>query len=238
MYNNNDILFTIVVRSLRVSLKTIHLYYTLYSTTAFVFGDPHLVTLDHIKYTFNGKGEFTLIEAVDGSFTVQGRMVEATGNDSNAVSATVFSAIAAKQSTSDTVQFQLSTFKGIITLINGEEVDFSGLKTQQFNNVSVSDLGDRVQTASFANGAFMRIKEENGIISVLIVGLPRAFKGKTRGLMGNFNGDQSDDLKPRNGPIIPLLSSLKEIHNKFGLTCELSFKLLLTNYCISNIMSG
>ena len=157
-------------------------------------------------------------------------MVEATGNDSNAVSATVFSAIAAKQSISDTVQFQLSTFKGIIALINGEEADLSVLKTQKFNNVSVSDLGERVLTASFANGAFMRIKEENGIISVLIISLPRAFKGKTQGLMGNFNGDQSDDLKPKNGPNIPLSSSLDEIHNNFGLTCELLFKLLLRYY--------
>ena len=161
-------------------------------------------------------------------------MIEATGDDSNPVSATVFSAIAAEQSTSDTVQFELSTFKGIITLINGEEMDFSVLKTQQFNNVSVSDLGDGVLTASFANGAFMRIKEENGIISVLIVSLPRAFKGNTCGLMGNFNGDQLDDLKAKNGSIIPLSSSLQEIHYNFGLTCELSLKFLVANYCISN----
>ena len=45
---------------------------------ACVFGDPHLITLDLHKYTFNGYGEYMLIETVDNSFTLQGRMVEAS----------------------------------------------------------------------------------------------------------------------------------------------------------------
>ena len=70
-----------------------------------MYGDPHLVTLDGLKYTFNGKGEFTLIEMTDGSFTLQGRMVEATGATGSPVQATVFSALVCKQNDSDTVQF-------------------------------------------------------------------------------------------------------------------------------------
>ena len=34
------------------------------------------MTLDLHKYTFNGKGEFVLIETNDESFTLQGRMIE------------------------------------------------------------------------------------------------------------------------------------------------------------------
>ena len=36
------------------------------STLARTRGDPHLVTLDGHKYTFNGRGEFTLTETSDG----------------------------------------------------------------------------------------------------------------------------------------------------------------------------
>lgn len=36
-----------------------------------MFGDPHMVTLDGLKYTFNGKGEFTLIETTNNSFSLQ-----------------------------------------------------------------------------------------------------------------------------------------------------------------------
>ena len=196
-----------------------HVYDKLPLSTACVYGDPHIVTLDLHKYTFNGKGEFTLIEVEDGSFTIQGRMVEATGSDNDPILATVFSAIAAKENSSDTIQFQLTVFKGIIALVNGEEVDFSELKEQKFTKVVVADLGDNTLTAAFANGASIKIKEENSIISVLIISLPRTFKGKTQGLMGNFNGDQSDDLKPKGKPAIPLSSSIQDIHN-FGLTCE------------------
>ena len=76
---------------------------------ACVYGDPHLVTLDLHKYTFNGYGEYVLVETVDNSFTLQGRMVEATTNSALNISSTgtIFSALAAEESHSDTVQLQL-----------------------------------------------------------------------------------------------------------------------------------
>ena len=41
------------------------------------------------------------------------------------------------------------------------------------------------------------------------------------GLLGTFNGDTSDDLKPKSeDEPIPLTSILQEIHELFGLTCE------------------
>ena len=41
--------------------------------------------------------------------------------------------------------------------------------------------------------------------------------------MGNYNGDMSDDLLPRSEsiPISPT-SCVQEIHNLFGVTCELT----------------
>ena len=39
-------------------------------------GDPHITTLDGFKYTFSGKGEFLLIDHVNGRFTLQGRMAD------------------------------------------------------------------------------------------------------------------------------------------------------------------
>ena len=62
--------------------------------TAEVIGDPHIITLDGFKYTFNGKGEFLLIDHMDGRFTLQGRMIDVptvTSFSSNI--ATVFSAV-------------------------------------------------------------------------------------------------------------------------------------------------
>ena len=57
-------------------------------------GDPHFTTLDEKVYTFNGIGEYTMIDADNGKFTLQARTVLAPGNLSIA---TIFSAGAAKE---------------------------------------------------------------------------------------------------------------------------------------------
>ena len=67
-----------------------------------IYGDPHIVTTDGLKYTFNGKGEFILIETMDKGFTLQGRMIEAIDEFGSVAAATVFSAIVGKQNDSDT----------------------------------------------------------------------------------------------------------------------------------------
>lgn len=191
---------------------------------ALAFGDPHIVTLDGLKYTFNGFGEFILIETVDNSFTMQGRMIPAQDDTENDVSATVFSAVVAKELYSDTVQIQLVDSNiiddEIDALVNGELIDFEGLTDQQFNNVSLLKTSNAI-SATFSSGVFLEIKVENGIMSTIFLSLPRTYMSKTSGLMGNYNSDTSDDLLPRNGntPISPT-SSIQEIHNLFGVTCE------------------
>ena len=195
---------------------------TLYLHVACWYGDPHVVTLDLYKYTFNGKGEFVLIQTIDNSFTVQGRMIEATSNVGRQVPATVFSAIVAKQDDSDTVQFELYS-EQLIALVSGRRIDFDILKEQRFRNVTIYDLGNDTLTASFSKGEFLKIVKENGFLSVIILSLPRSFMGKTQGLMGSFDGDVSNDLTPKGGRTpLPLNSTIQTIHEKFGITC-LSF---------------
>ena len=191
-------------------------------TIACWYGDPHIVTLDLHKYTFNGKGEYILIETDDDSFTVQGRMVDATDSFGNlGQSATVFSAIAIKQNESDTVQFELF-YEQLIVLVNGERINFDDVFTEQmFKNVTVSKLGNNTLTATFSRGEYIKLVEQNGILSVMLLNLPRSYTGKTQGLMGSFDGNVSNDLIPRyqNSPL-PLNSTIKTIHEKFGITCK------------------
>ena len=192
---------------------------------ACIYGDPHVITLDGLKYTFNGKGEFTLIETINSIFTLQGRMVEVPSNLGPAAPATVFSAIACKQNDSDTVQFTITADNAINTTVNGELVDFGMLAEQSYMNVVVMDKGNATYAATFSSGAYIEVQSANGFISLLLVSLPSNYINTTKGLMGSFNRDTEDDLAPKvgdeTGDPIPSNSSLEEIHNQFGITCKL-----------------
>ena len=146
-------------------------------------------------------------------------MIEAEDGAGNPVSATVFSAIVGKELYSDTVQFQLGN-NDVDVLMNGELVNFEELAEQEFNNVTVSK-GSSSASAVFASGVYVEVRAANGILSTLLFSLAETYRSQSSGLMGNFNGDQLDDLEPR-GPdtYLPLNSSLQTIHNIFGITCK------------------
>ena len=205
-----------ILGTLHASIKCVYYYFT-----ACVYGDPHIVTLDGFKYTFNGLGEFVLIETIGNRFSLQGRMVQALDDEGSPISATVFSAIAGKELYSDTVQFELANNDEVDVLINGELIDFDGLLEQQFNSVSVT-VGENSATAVFSSGVYLEVRAANGILSTLLVSLANSYRSQTSGLMGNYNGGMSDDLLPRGviSPPIPLTSSLRDIHNLFGVTCK------------------
>ena len=94
----------------------------------------------------------------------------------------------------------------------------------------VSYLGNNTFSASFSSGAYVEAKEEVGMISVVSVSLPPSYEGsETRGLMGSLNGNISDDLLPNSGQVpLSLNSSVREIHELFGITCKFAFKLVLS----------
>ena len=188
-----------------------------------MFGDPHLVTLDGHKYTFNGKGEYIIVETRDNSFTLQARMEEALDKDGSPAGATIFTAVVAKEEDSVAVQIQLLESQ-LVAVVNGE---IYRSESEVFGNVAIQWKEPNIYSVQFSSGAYIEVsknEDSNGqpFISTLIVSLPRTFKRKTGGLMGSFNDDQSDDLKPRHSDDpISLNSSMETIHNDFGITCEL-----------------
>jgi len=145
-------------------------------------------------------------------------MVEATDADGNLAPATVFSAIAGKQDDSDTVQFVQSR-RGLDILVNGTRIE--DVTAIPYNGVNIVVQENSTFGAIFSSGAYVEVREENGISLSVVVSLPKSFRGKTRGLMGTYNGNTSDDLLPQSGTNpIPHNSSIQQIHDLFGTTCE------------------
>ena len=83
---------------IRTSSKTSH-----FIVSAPVFGDPHVITLDGRNYTFNGLGEYTMINVKDNFFQLQARTKIAKGGGT----ATVFSGAVAKEHNTSIVQCNL-----------------------------------------------------------------------------------------------------------------------------------
>ena len=200
------------------------------------------MTLDQHKYTFNGKSEFVLIETNDQSFTLQGRMVDAKTLMGEAAKGTVFSACVAKEENSNIVQFEIQRANNntaIIALIDGKRINFDELKSQDLDNVTVTDSGNKTLRATFSSGVFIQTKEQNGFVSVIAVSLPTTYQNKTQGLLGPYDGDKTDDLSPNgNKPMLSLNSTLRKIHEEFGVTCEnlrISKAIRLHYYCVGII---
>lgn len=164
-----------------------------------------------------------MIETTDNSFTLQGRMDTILDPNNVPTQGTVFTALVAKQhNTNTTVQFNIQ-LNGLRVLLDGNVVNFD-LAQVITKYVTLTDNGNNSISVFFKEGVKMELKVENGIISVMLITLPSSLKGKTHGLMGNFNGERSDDLIPKSDTKpIPSNSSLQDIHNMFGISCKLIF---------------
>ena len=68
------------------------------------WGDPHIKTLDGGNYTFNGLGEYMMIDARDETFQLQARTGLAQGNSTIA---TIFTAGTAKEENTDIVEVRV-----------------------------------------------------------------------------------------------------------------------------------
>ena len=179
------------------------------------------MTLDGHQYTFNGKGEYTYLETIDGSFTSQCRLEQAVGRDGTITQATVFTAIVAKTNISDVVQMEVINDSEIEVHVNGVMLDFSITLCQQYVGIAVTQQLNGTVTVSFVGGYFMEVGAENGILTLIKLSLPEGARGKTQGLLGNYNGNASDDLIARHASDpLPVGSTVEKIHNEFGLSCE------------------
>lgn len=184
-----------------------------------------MVSLDGYQYTFNGHGEFTLVQSLDELLDIQVRMIELVfydgqSNTTLAGTGTVITAIVAKYNDSDTIQFELTNDE-LVALVNGDIVNFTELSEQQFKNLTVSSDGNGTMSTTLATGVTMTVSESGNILSSLAVTLSDDYYENTQGLLGQYNGNEEDELLPRNSSTtISINSTLEEIHYQFGLTCK------------------
>ena len=162
---------------------------------------------------------------MDESLMVQARMTDTFSNDTNQTSGTVITAIVAKHSDSDTVQFEI-TDNNLKVLVNGDTIDFKGLSEQQFKHLTVSQRDNQSYTVTIYPGVAISLKGNDIMLYDISITLSNLYLHNTTGLLGYYNGKPEDDLLSKSNNTIPSNASIEVIHYQFGLTC----KLCINNY--------
>ena len=182
-------------------------------------GDPHINTFDGSLYTFNGYGEFWLLQnTTTQPLAVQARM-EPLNTDEN--DATIFSGFVFAVGDSPTIQIQKSLVRVVDVYVDGQQLDITSptaLRAISMNGWHMS-IEDDLSTIhiGFSHGFAFEVTTTSGAFGFSASASP-SWKGKTVGLLGTFNDDSNDDLTSSDGTVIPSNSSLSDIHYQFGLT--------------------
>ena len=201
------------------------------------FGDPHVRTLDGVQYTFNGRGEYTLVQALNDTFVLEGRMRPVANSNGTAFSAFVMGSF--ESGTSQNLN-ESSPITGIVHVeldggrlaVKGREGPSFGwtdltarfdaldnVSVLLFNGTAIRRLDDKTLVATFVDGVSVRVEATPSLLTAVFAPID-VFKGETRGLFGVWNDDADDDFTTRNGSQISLSSTDREVHFDFGQTCE------------------
>ncbi|XP_067861780.1 sushi domain-containing protein 2 [Heptranchias perlo] len=199
------------------------------------FGDPHLFTFDGANFTFNGRGEYTLLKGegndTNGILRVQGRTERVkTINGTNA-NATGFTAVAMQEGNSDVVEVRVSNSSSgdsLEVLINNGIVSFNEQNWMDLKRVYVYSANPQNVTTMFPSGAGVEVRGRGTILSVTVL-LPEAFVNQTEGLFGVMNYDPEDDFMFRNGTVLPADAS-QEMLYEMGASWAIENKSSLFTY--------
>ena len=200
----------------------------------FTWGDPHFETLDGHNYTFNGLGEFLLLQSIAHNLTVQIRLSQLDGT-----TATVLKAVAIKSHNSQLVQIEINQLNLYVLYIgNSEHKQLPGdgeylvvtedniysddqlslVNPTSINNVILLNKDDTMIITT-SSGAALTIGKETDFL-YLGIELSTRFLNSTEGLLGYFDEDPSNDFQLPNGTVLSNTLTEEELYSRFGLQCK------------------
>jgi von Willebrand factor type D domain len=171
------------------------------------YGDPHIVTFDGHRYSFQTVGEFILAKSTDGVFEVETR--QSPVNRSLSLNSAV-----AMRVGNDRVAFYSKDFpdsdtstplriNGKPTIVQDKSLSLPGggsIQKQNYGNYVVQwATGEKVAVTIYSRGQFKYMDV-----------FPFVFESQANqmvGLLGNVNGKEDDDLRFRSGDILPSKST-------------------------------
>ncbi|GAB3998695.1 hypothetical protein GCM10028807_47070 [Spirosoma daeguense] len=168
-------------------------------------GDPHLTSLDGLRYDFQGHGEFIALKSTSDNFEVQVRQESVN----NSETATMNTAVAIQTGT-DVV---CVTVKPDRLFINNQSKDLTTLTSLTLaGGAAISktkDSGYDVLNVRHKNGDLVKVRFHGSYLLDYSLYLSDSRKDKVFGLMGNYDGNKDNDVQVRNGKVLSGQASLK-----------------------------
>ncbi|XP_012604777.1 sushi domain-containing protein 2 isoform X1 [Microcebus murinus] len=178
---------------------------------ASAFGDPHFITFDGTKFTFNGRGEYVLLEAALTDLRVQARAQPGLTPNGTQTRGTGLTAVAVQEDDSDVVEVRLAHRAGALeVLLNQEVLSFAEQSWMDLKGMFLSVAAQDRVSVMLASGAGLEVGIQGPFLSVSVL-LPEKFLTHTRGLLGTLNSDPTDDFTLRSGQVLPSSASPRDL---------------------------
>ncbi|XP_059150286.1 uncharacterized protein LOC131937109 [Physella acuta] len=204
---------------------------------ASAFGDPHITTLDGFEYTMNGWGEYVMMDVPSSKFMFQVRTSRSMTSDGKETNATVFTKLAAKEWENSSLEVELAPNNISMTIyINGVDYtndfysspDFATeLRTIQV--VRQNSLNNSLLVGSFPCGVSIKVSVAVRCLKIEVE-VEKHLMNATKGLLGNFNGNITDEFTLQNGTVLPSNMTESDILYKFAKNWEVTAETSIFTY--------
>ncbi|MEA5552568.1 VWD domain-containing protein [Anabaena cylindrica UHCC 0172] len=173
------------------------------------YGDPHIVTFDGYRYSFQTVGEFTLVKSTDGSFEVQVRQSPVLRSQLS-----LNSAVAIKSGNSRLAIYgQSLPDSDTSTPIRVDGKPFAAQGGTLPNGTIIAEQGQGSYVIQLPTGEIISVRrtQRNNLSYMDVNPSVPDVVGKYVGLLGNSNGNPGDDLQTRSGKVIETKSTYGQI---------------------------
>ncbi|XP_006901490.1 PREDICTED: sushi domain-containing protein 2 [Elephantulus edwardii] len=178
---------------------------------ASAFGDPHFLTFDGANFTFNGRGEYVLLEANVTQLSVQARAQPGTLPNGTQALGTGLTSVAVREGTSDILEVRLANEnRKLEVLLNQRVLSFDEQRWLDLKGMFLSVASDERVSIMLSSGAGLEVSIQGPSLSVTVL-LPEGFQNGTQGLLGTLNGNPQDDFTLRSGRVVPPTASSREL---------------------------
>jgi len=169
--------------------------------TGIIYGDPHIVTFDGLRNSFQAVGEFILAKSERGDFEVQGRFKGVGDN------ASLPSAVAIKAGGE-----RIGIYQGKLK-INARNVNEASFPIVLEGGARVDKNGGEYRIIA-PTGEWVEVSGSS--VLTIKVTVPKSRLSKMYGLLGNYNNSPNDDLKTRQGKVVGINPNYDQLYKEYG----------------------